>query len=214
MKTIIRPYVASVCATVLAGIVLTGCEPSPADARKELTALGVEYSSPSLVAAAYRGDALAVDLLLKAGIKPDEFGSVLGLLVAAANGQSEIVMRLIDAGVDVNSTDWKMGATREVMRALRQTIPNLEETMEAGPSLLLAAASGHADIVEMLIAAGAKASGVTGLIALGTAAMCRRLTANFSGRDSARNFLEVAEIRLANRIARFQDRNSIAVRPG
>ena len=116
---------------------LAGCskDSGQTEARQALKRLGVPFSRDAFVERLRDGDPLAVDLLLAAGIDPDE-GDVNGvtpLMRFAMEGSETAVQRLIDKGADVNAKD-KTGAT----------------------ALMGAAGYGRTAIVQILLAHGAK----------------------------------------------------------
>jgi len=52
-------------------LLLTGCQQSPEQARKELAELGVEFSPSVFHESAENGDVVVVELFLTAGMNPD-----------------------------------------------------------------------------------------------------------------------------------------------
>lgn len=89
----------------------------------------------SLYQAAYHGKAKALERLLAAGGNPDSQngdGPFTPLMSAADNGHKEILLQLVTASADVNAT-----------------------TTDGYTALYYAAGSNHADLVTMLMAAGA-----------------------------------------------------------
>lgn len=94
-------------------------------------------TSEALLAAAGRGDAETVKLLLEAGVKADVRApdGATALIRAARQGHTEIVTLLLKAGAETDAAD-KEGAT----------------------ALMGAAAAGHMDVVKVLVDAGADKS--------------------------------------------------------
>ncbi|HYL97808.1 MAG TPA: ankyrin repeat domain-containing protein, partial [Blastocatellia bacterium] len=78
--------------------------PARIAARKELGALGVEYSGASFVKQASEGDTIAVKLFLEAGMNPDvtDKDGYTALAKSAGSGFRETVQLLIAAGAKVD----------------------------------------------------------------------------------------------------------------
>ena len=113
--------------------VLVGCD-SAADARKELTEIGVQYTPQAFVVSARNNDLRAVELFLDAGmgvdievVLPSVPWKTTALKQAAEHGHADIVDVLLQAGAEPDSM-----------------------------ALAWAAGQGHADIVDVLLQAGAE----------------------------------------------------------
>ena len=118
--------------------------------------------------AALTGDAAAVAGGLAEGMKPDVAGPQMRtpLMLAAFNGHTGIVEALIQAGADVNRRDEigrtalmfaSTGAFPETVQALIQNgaAVNINDHGERWTPLMWAAAEGHAEVVKVLLDAGA-----------------------------------------------------------
>lgn len=110
--------------TVLAGDITFA--KTPADARKDLKQMGIEYTEQIFASSAGAGDMTAVKLFLDAGMDVNAGGgAALGL--AAGRGQREMVELLLSKGAKPTSNSLQFARTR-----------------------------GHKDIEKILIDAGAK----------------------------------------------------------
>lgn len=127
-----------------------------------------ETASLALLAAARRGDWPAVIEQLKAGANPnvrdgEQRGGVLAL--AAADGQAEVVRKLLVAGADPDQRGESgftplgiaalRGHARVVKQLLRHGADPDRKSADGAPPLVNAARLGHALIVDALLAAGA-----------------------------------------------------------
>ncbi|HEV8717680.1 MAG TPA: ankyrin repeat domain-containing protein [Candidatus Binatia bacterium] len=123
-----------------------------AEARQALKRLGVPFSRDTFVEQVRSGDPLVVDLLLAAGIDPNDkdANGVTPLMRFVMEGNEDAVQRLLAKGADVNAKD-NTGAT----------------------ALMAAAGYGHTTIVQILLDRGTKvnASGNEGDTALMQAAL-------------------------------------------
>ena len=100
--------------------------PDPAQARKELKAMGVDYNGQEFAKAAGNGDMTAVNLFLAAGMDVNEGGgAALGL--AAGRGRLDMVKHLLSKGAKPTANALQYARTR-----------------------------GHKDIEKVLVEAGAK----------------------------------------------------------
>gem|GEM_PF-854388 len=113
-----------------------------------------------LISASEKGHTEIVKMLLDAGAKVNikKFDGTSALIVASQNGHTDIVKMLLDAGAKVNNSlepnSWDMLAVSPY------TSFNLTIAGEGTP-LILASQSGHADIVKILLDAGAKVNAKT-----------------------------------------------------
>lgn len=98
----------------------------PVQARKDLKAMGVEYTEQDFAKVAGNGDMTAVNLFLDAGMNVNAGGGA-ALGVAAGRGQAKMVRHLLSKGARATSNSLQFARTR-----------------------------GHKDIEKMLIDAGAK----------------------------------------------------------
>lgn len=91
-----------------------------------------------LIAAAAAGELEIAEMLLNAGADRDEVvpGDENPLMQASWHGHSQVVRMLLDRGADANASAWEDGELRTPLRLARR--------------------GGHEDIVQMLIAGGAK----------------------------------------------------------
>ena len=103
-----------------------GVAADPVQARKDITAMGLEYTGPSFAKAAGNGDLTAVQLFLDAGMDVNEGGgAAIGL--AAGRGKAAMVKFLLSKGAKPTSNALQYAKTR-----------------------------GHPEIEKMLVDAGAK----------------------------------------------------------
>lgn len=114
------------------------------------------------------GDVALVERLLRAGAAPDASNryGITPIFLACENGSAEMVERLLDAGVSANATG-PMGETAlhicartgrpEAARVLlaRGASVDVGEGWRGQTPLMWAAARGHADMVRLLVEAGA-----------------------------------------------------------
>ncbi len=146
-----------------AAIIIVGCKPTPEDARKELTAFGVEYTPEKFVQSAQNNDLRAVELFLLAGIDVNVTAALPSssiqitdkierlpyvgpaLHVAIGNRHQEVVAALIAASADVN------------MKARYFAAPSSPFSDELAP-LSIAILTGDDRVIVALIAAGADVS--------------------------------------------------------
>lgn len=93
----------------------------PVQARKEIAAMGSEYTGPNFAKAAGNGDMTAVQLFLDAGIDVNEGGgAALGL--AAGRGKTAMVKFLLSKGATPTSDALQYARTRgytEIEKILR-----------------------------------------------------------------------------------------------
>lgn len=133
MKKIVAGYgrilSAAAFAVFMCAISLQSTDAVAADAvqaRKDIKAMGMEYSGQAFATAAGNGDMTAVQLFLDAGMDVNEGGSA-AIGVAAGRGKTEMVKFLLAKGSKATSNALQYARTR-----------------------------GHKDIEQMLVAAGAK----------------------------------------------------------
>jgi ankyrin repeat protein len=136
---------------------IRGSRPGPEwfEFRRQLVALGaVDAPSSDLVDAAHRGDVVKFLKLMSSGadldVRADQVGriGVTPLYAAACAGHAAIVDALLDAGVDVD-------AVIRSDNTMRREPPLINASALAG-----AASHGRADIVRVLLAAGAAPGGM------------------------------------------------------
>ena len=116
-------------------VLLTGCQQTPEQARKELAELGVEFTAPVFNASAENGDIVVVELFLTTGMNPDitDESGMTPLMRAAGKNNLSVARALLDSGAKV---DPRQG--------------NLTTPLD------LAAEQGHTEMVELLLRAGAE----------------------------------------------------------
>ena len=87
-------------------VAAVGCGISPDDARKELTAIGVQFTPQGFTQAAGNGDLRAIELFILAGVEIDtEISDGLGNKITALeeavySEHVEVIRVLLDAGAD------------------------------------------------------------------------------------------------------------------
>ena len=96
------------CFSGLCGIAIAA---DPVQARKDLAAMGSEYTGPNFAKAAGNGDMTAVQLFLDAGMDVNEGGgAALGL--AAGRGKTAMVKFLLSKGAKPTSNALQYARTR------------------------------------------------------------------------------------------------------
>ncbi len=143
---------------------------SPETARLRLAELNVPLTGLSLIERAEKGNIIAVQLLLSAGIDPNEKGThnTTALIRAAARGFSEIVTVLLANGANVDARE-DNGATALLAAAgtgnsacVKALLENKAEisasTIDGATPLMMAAANDKSENVKVLLAAGADVS--------------------------------------------------------
>ena len=115
-------------------LLLTGCQQTPEQARRELAELGVEFTAPVFHASVENSDFVVVELFLKAGMNPDitNEDDVAPLMRAISKDNLSIARALLDSGakIDYEKNDITL--------------------------LDLAAGLGHTEMVGLLVRAGAR----------------------------------------------------------
>lgn len=137
------------------------------DARKELVELGIPYTLAAMEEAIKASDLLAIDLLLGAGMDPDGIldNGETPLTMSVGRGNIALVERLIAADAKVNGQIEREetaliraargGHSDIVSLLLSQKDVYLEEPFGYTP-LYFAATQGYADIVRLMLDAGAE----------------------------------------------------------
>jgi hypothetical protein len=96
------------CLALLCGSTMAA---DPAQARKDITAMGLEYTGPNFAKAAGNGDLTAVQLFLDAGMDVNEGGgAAIGL--AAGRGKTAMVKFLLSKGAKPTSNALQYARTR------------------------------------------------------------------------------------------------------
>jgi len=162
------PHSRVAVAVSLIVIAVAGCTRTPETPREQLAARNLSYSEATFLASAEKGDLVAVNLFLAAGMSPnvkDQYGGT-ALRYAASKGHLDVVQALLDKGADINVKDvddftpLRYAAYyghADVVRLLldRGADVNAKDRW-GGTPLTVAAGSGHFDILQMLKAAAAK----------------------------------------------------------
>ena len=118
--------------------------------------------------AVYLNQTAAVDRLIAAGAKvnaADEYGET-PLTLACGTGNTVLIEKLLAAGADANAARWN-GETALMIASRAGTVPGVKLLISKGANvnavdsgrsqnaLMWAAAEGHSDVVDLLIASGA-----------------------------------------------------------
>lgn len=137
-------------------VFLEACSPPSEDAREELRRRGIDAHQSSFNKIVVAGDVEAVDLLLRARIKPRR-----GLRLAAKSGQCEVLDRLIpeyrtEGILAAEALAWSLWlGHEECIRLLREDGVQLGATSRVGEnSLTKAALEGNVRFLDILIAVG------------------------------------------------------------
>ena len=144
-----------------------------AEARQALKRLSVPFSREALIERLRSSDPLVVDLLLTAGLDPDEpdTNGVTPLIRFAMEGNETAVPRLLNKGADVNAQD-KTGTTAlmgaagygrtAVVRILLDHAAKVNLRGNAGETALIQATlNGHTAVVKLLLDHGADVTAKT-----------------------------------------------------
>ncbi len=98
---------AAICALLLSDVALA----DPATARKDIKQMGLEYTEQQFATSAGKGDMVAVDLFLEAGMDVNAGGgAAIGL--AAGRGKVEMVKHLLAKGAKPTSNSLQFARTR------------------------------------------------------------------------------------------------------
>lgn len=107
-----------VCLSLQCGLTLAA---DPVQARKEITAMGLQYTGPNFAKAAGNGDMTAAQLFLDAGMDVNEGGGA-ALSLAAGRGKTAMVKFLLSKGAKPSSDALQYARTRgytEIEKILR-----------------------------------------------------------------------------------------------
>jgi len=156
------------CSLITLLVFVASCGGGVEEARRELRTLGVSFTEKAFIETATKGDIVAVELFLEAGMNPDVRNSSdrTALIQAAQEGYTLVVKALLEADADVNAKD-KMGESallraaylgnNSVVESLLSS-PDLiiDQYSNAGTTALMVAASfGHYQTVRLLLENGA-----------------------------------------------------------
>ena len=141
---------------------LVGCGITPEDPRKELAAIGVEFTPQAFVQSAGNNDVRAMELFLRAGIDvnsevPQLVGNPATALDAAFDaGHSEIVKLLLSSGA--NGSDPRLMVRYVQLGDVDLVRLLLDRGADASAGLDDAVTTGDVDLVRLLLDGGADAS--------------------------------------------------------
>jgi ankyrin repeat protein len=131
----------------------------PERARDELTRMGLPYDTETFKQTAREGDAAAVTLFLRAGMKPDEKtpGTPSALEFALDEGHPAVAKILIQAGANVNRSllSVAQSGNEDLFHLLLSKKPDQEGLAGA---LYLAAENGHIKLVKQILDIGLSAN--------------------------------------------------------
>jgi ankyrin repeat protein len=165
---------------------------SPASARAELSALGVEFTSQEFLERVNQGDARAVKLFVAAGIDPNTKNAEgnIALMPAIAEHRTDIITALLAGKIDVNQTNDR-GSTALDWAAARGQLDTVRLLLEKGASpgtidegFVAAAETGYVDVMRLLLEKGARVDEV-GSKALLAAARSTSVGADVEHRNDA-----------------------------
>jgi len=114
-------------------LILTACQTTPEQARKELAELGKEFNTTTFLLSAADGDVVVIDLFLTAGMSPDiatGYGKT-PLIFAAEHGHLTVVEVLLTNGARVDVWD-KEGWNALMYASGGNHIAVAEALLEAG----------------------------------------------------------------------------------
>ncbi|MGB7065806.1 MAG: ankyrin repeat domain-containing protein, partial [Syntrophobacteria bacterium] len=152
---------------------LLACATSQEKARTKLDEMNITYDQNSFVQKAAEGDTQTVEYFLQARMDPnvtDEKGNT-ALIVAAKDGQLEIVEMLLDKGADIEGRDAKFGGTPLIWAAIRGQTETVKLLLGKGADIngveekngmsatILAAIKGNNKIIGILLESGADVNG-------------------------------------------------------
>jgi len=127
---------------------------TPEEARLQLSRMSLSYDPETFTNSAREGDATAVSLFLRAGMKPDETsGNYTALELALEQGHVEIAKSLIESGTKVDRALLSVAqkGNQELFQLLMAKKPSPEALAGA---LYQAASYGHLDLVNQLLEQG------------------------------------------------------------
>jgi ankyrin repeat protein len=174
---------------------------TPLEARTELSKLSLPYTPAAFVGSASKGDALAVQLFLSAGMNPDEIVDTTNfngtaLMQASGNGDVVMVRMLLAAKADVNTKLWDTySALGRAARSGKLDVARILLERGADPASIdeafdMAAQHGQVELMRLLLQKGANVKKV-GLAALaGAAAGALKGTSESAMVDSVKFLLD------------------------
>lgn len=124
------------------GLLLSGCSQSPEDARKELAALGAEYTAEEFVRAAYNGDIVMVELFLAAEMDVNRRATLTSDFNDGTATHTALSAASIEANMDVVTSLLNAGA--------KANMDGIDFS-----ALAIASSEGHESLVELLLENGA-----------------------------------------------------------
>ncbi len=152
--------------TILLLLLLSACDMTPKQARRELIDMGYRYERGSFAECVARGDTTGLAMFLLAGMDADVTTGGYSML-EHADGNPDMVARLLQAGADANSSG---GVTTPLIRAVGKGSDRAAGLLLAAgaqpdladgtgrTALMVAAESGDAAAAQLLLAAGAAAN--------------------------------------------------------
>ncbi|MDA0336062.1 MAG: ankyrin repeat domain-containing protein, partial [bacterium] len=152
--------------TILLLLLLSACDMSPKQARRELIDRGYRYERGSFADCVARGDTTGLAMFLLAGMDVNVTTGGYSML-EHADGNPDMVARLLQAGADANGSG---GVTTPLIRAVGKGSDRAVSLLLAAgaqpdladgtgrTALMVAAESGDEAAVQLLLAAGAAAN--------------------------------------------------------